>query len=701
MNRPNPPPPRHPLAQPEILRDDPWLAPFAPVIRRRMRAVAALEQRLCGKDQGLAEFALGHLYFGLLREGEGWVMREWAPNATAIWLVGAFNDWREDEAYRLERIGADGVWEWRGVASAIEPGQAYRLSLRWPGGGGTRIPAYADYVVQNPLTHGFDAVVWQSDHIWQHPPLAAAPEPLLIYEAHVGMAQEEARVGSYLEFRDKILPRIAAAGYNAIQLMAVQEHPYYGSFGYQVANFFAASSRFGTPDALKALIDAAHGLGLAVIMDLVHSHAAPNALEGLACFDGTDTQYFHAPPRGIHPAWGSRCFDYAKPELLHFLLSNCRYWLDEYRFDGFRFDGVTSMLYHDHGLQRTFTRYDDYFDANVDEDALAYLCLANTLIHTVRPPAVTIAEDVSGLPGMALPVADGGLGFDYRLAMGIPDYWIKLIKERPDEAWPVGELWHALTNRRAGERHVAYAESHDQALVGDQTLIFRLIERHMYEGMSVLGDDPVVERGIALVKLIRLVTFAAGGEAYLNFMGNEFGHPEWIDFPREGNAWSYHYARRQWSLRDDPRLRYHQLAAFDRAMLALARAYPLLQSPELRLWHEHAVDQVLAFQRGPLFFLVNFHPTQSFSDYAVHLPPGDYALLLDTDAGDYGGHGRIAPGQRYFTRPAGPGQPADVHHALVYLPARTALVWRVGAESGNLPVQQELIGACSVQQPHE
>ncbi len=650
-----------------------------------MAHVAAVEARLTG-GRPLADVALGHLHFGLHAVDGDWVLREWAPHATAIYLVGECNGWQETPAYRFERQGEGGVWAWRGDAGSLAVGQRYRLSVHWPGGQATRIPSHAEDVRQDPATRGFDAVVWVSAHAWRHPARETAPDPLLIYEAHVGMAQEEGRVGTYREFQDHVLPRIAAAGYTAIQLMAVQEHPYYASFGYQVTSFFAASSRFGTPDDLKALVDAAHGLGLAVIMDLVHSHSAPNVLEGLARFDGTDHQYFHAGARGTHPAWGSRCFDYGKPAVLHFLLSNCRYWLEAFRFDGFRFDGVTSMLYHDHGLNRTFSRYDDYYGGNVDDDAVAYLCLANTLVHAVRPGAITIAEDVSGMPGMARPVAEGGLGFDYRLAMGLPDHWIKLIKEVPDEAWAVGDIWHTVTNRRRDERHVAYAESHDQALVGDQTLIFRLIERHMYTDMSVFVQNVVVDRGIALHKLIRLITLAAGGDAYLNFMGNEFGHPEWIDFPREGNGWSFHYARRQWSLAEDETLRYRHLAAFDAAMLRLARAEGLLAARDLRLRHEHTADQVLVFQRGALVLLFNFSPSASYADYPIPLPAGDYTLVLDTDAGAFGGHDRIAAGQRFFTQPTTGGDD-DRHLARAYLPARTAMVWRAGGGSDDRPTR--------------
>ena len=489
------------------------------------------------------------------------------------------------------------------------------------------------------------------------------------------MAQEKEGVGTYREFTQSILPRIVRAGYNVIQLMAIQEHPYYGSFGYQVTNFFAASSRFGTPEDLKELIDAAHAEGLCVIMDLIHSHAASNEVEGLSRFDGTLHQYFHKGPRGLHEAWGSRCFDYAKHQVLHFLLSNCRFWLDEYRFDGFRFDGVTSMLYLHHGLGKAFLSYEDYFDDTVDKDALAYLTLANRVIHDVRPDAVTIAEDVSGMPGLALPAAQGGTGFDYRFAMGVPDYWIRLTKDTADEDWPLGQLWHELNNRRHDEKTISYAESHDQALVGDKTLIFRMIDADMYTGMSVLRENVRVDRGVALHKMIRLLTLATAGNGYLNFMGNEFGHPEWIDFPREGNGWSYKYARRQWSLVDNDTLRYRFLAAFDREMIGLARRIHLLGSGSPRLTHEHNDYKVLAFERAGHLFVFNFHPSRSYDGYRIDTPSGQYRLVLDSDAEIYGGHGRLEPDQVYFTQPEGKG-PGQRHQILVYLPTRTALVLR-------------------------
>jgi 1,4-alpha-glucan branching enzyme len=575
----------------------------------------------------------------------------------------------------LKRINAEGVWEIRLPENQFRHRDLYRLRIHWPDGAGDRIPAYARRVVQDPDTLIFNAQVWSppEHYLWRCEPFRPPAGAPFIYEAHIGMAQEAEKIGSYAEFKDRILPRIASAGYNTLQLMAIVEHPYYASFGYHVSNFFAASSRFGTPEDLKELIDAAHLSGMRVVMDIVHSHAVSNEVEGLSRFDGTPYQFFHAGPKGLHQAWDSRCFDYGKYQVLHFLLSNCRFWLDEYRVDGFRFDGITSMLYLHHGLEKAFTSYDDYFDDSVDEDAIVYLALANRMIHDLRPDAVTIAEDVSGMPAMCLSAAEGGMGFDYRFAMGIPDYWIKLIKEVRDEDWPMGQLWFELTNRRKEEKTISYAESHDQALVGDQTLIFRLIGADMYAHMQVSDNHPGVFRGLGLIKLIRLITLATACSGYMNFMGNEFGHPEWIDFPRQGNQWSYRYARRQWHLVDDPHLKYQRLARFDRDMLALARRFKLLENESVSLLHEHDDDKVIAFERAGLILVYNFHPQQSHVDYRIRVPAGKYALILDSDAETYAGHGRVAPGQVYFTLPL-QDPPEEAQTLSLYLPTRTALV---------------------------
>ncbi len=651
---------------------DPYLEPYADSIRRRIHLANETEQRLTGGNTSLADFASGHEYFGMHFSDDNIIFREWAPNATAIFLKGGFNNWSASQDFSLSRISDEGIWEIILPADSLSHGDHYKLEIHWEGGSGDRIPAWARRVVQHEDTKHFDAQVWhpENPYQWQNDRPVLGDRPLLIYESHVGMAQEEEKVGAYTEFRDRVLPHIKKAGYNAIQLMAIAEHPYYGSFGYQVSNFFACSSRFGTPEELKSLVDTAHGMGLLVFMDIVHSHAVKNEIEGIARFDGTEYQFFHAGPRGEHPAWDSKCFDYNKPEALHFLLSNCRYWLDEFGFDGFRFDGVTSMMYTHHGLEQAFTGYEQYFNDAVDEAALTYLTLANQLVHDVWEHAVTLAEDMSGMPGLAVATSKGGAGFDYRYAMGIPDYWIKLTKDTPDEQWPMGHLWHELTNRRKDEKTVSYTESHDQALVGDQTLIFRLIGGRIYDHMSVDDNDPVVVRGISLHKMIRLITLATGGHGYLNFMGNEFGHPEWIDFPREGNNWSYKYARRQWRLAENRGLYYGRLGDFDKDMLELARAYALPCGQQQFLLHLDENTKVIAFLRSNLLFVFNFHQDTSYTDYWIPAAPGKYNISLDTDDPKYGGFDRQ---DRTYVHHCISDE-IDRHFLSLYLPARTAIV---------------------------
>ena len=659
-----------------IIKHDLWLEPFEEAINGRYRYALGKKSELTnGGKQSLSDFATGYLYFGLHKTGKGWVFREWAPNATQIYLIGTFSNWTEDQAYAMTRL-ENGNWEIELPADVLHHGDLYKLIVHWNGGCGERIPAWATRVVQDAQTGIFNAQVWdpQTPYLFKTKNFKPATDPLLIYECHIGMAQQEEKVGTYNEFREKILPRVAKAGYNCIQVMAIQEHPYYGSFGYHVSNFFAASSRFGTPDELKELIDAAHALGIAVIMDIVHSHSVKNEVEGLANFAGDPNQYFYPGARREHPAWDSLCFDYGKNEVIHFLLSNCKYWLEEYSFDGFRFDGVTSMLYFSHGLGEAFVNYADYYNGHQDDNAICYLTLANDLIHQVKVNAITIAEDVSGMPGIAAKIEDGGYGFDYRMAMNIPDYWIRTIKDKIDEDWkPSGIFWE-VTNRRKNEKTISYAESHDQALVGDKTIIFRLIDADMYWHMQKGDANYVVNRGIALHKMIRLITASTMNGGYLNFMGNEFGHPEWIDFPREGNGWSCKYARRQWDLVDNKNLLYHVMADFDADMLKLLKGVKSFQTtPVQEIWHNDE-DQVLAFQRKDLIFVFNFNPKKSFTDYGFLVTPGKYMAVLNTDSPLYGGNGLTDDTVEHFTV-ADPLYAREKKEWLkIYIPALTAVV---------------------------
>ena len=647
---------------------DPHLRPYEKDIENLMKAYHIKKRELVGTGR-IADFANAHLYFGIHPTGDGWVYREWAPGAEAMFFTGDFNGWElyatpmkklENGVFEVSLLGKD----------ALRPGQKVQAIVIHDGETLRRIPLYATRVVQDPVTYLWCAEVTERTAFpWTDQGFRPEKTPF-IYECHIGMAGEEGKVSSYTEFKENILPRVRALGYNTLQIMAIMEHPYYGSFGYQVSNFFAASSRYGTAEELKELIDTAHGMGIAVLLDVVHSHAVKNTLDGINQFDGTDYQFFHEGPRGDHPAWGTKLFDYGKNEVLHFLLSNLKFWMEEYHFDGFRFDGVTSMLYHNHGLGVNFTGYPSYFSMNTDIEAITYLQLANEMVRQVNPNAITIAEDTSALPGLCLPVVDGGVGFDYRLAMGEPDMWIKLIKEVPDEWWDIGHIWAELTSRRPKEKVIGYCESHDQALVGDKTIMFRLCDKEMYYSMGIDQPNMIVDRGVALHKLLRLVTISLGGEGYLTFMGNEFGHPEWIDFPREGNGWSHHYCRRQWSLADNPDTKYKFLNAFEHAMIAMARKTRMLTGKIEYLNIDHS-NKTMAYRRGKTVFLFNFHPFSSQENYFVPVKEaGEYEVILSSDDGAFGGQDRVSGTYVYKTEKNEQGQLG----IRIYIPSRCAVV---------------------------
>jgi len=409
-------------------------------------------------------------------------------------------------------------------------------------------------------------------------------------------------------------------------------------------------------------------MGISVIMDIVHSHAVKNFAEGLNEFDGSDHQYFHPGGRGYHEGWDSKLFDYGKWEVKKFLLSNVRYWLEEFHFDGYRFDGVTSMLYFHHG-HTSFDHYDKYFREGVDWDAVTYLQLANAVAHEFKRNSISIAEDVSGMPGLCRSPEEGGCGFDFRLGMGIPDYWIKILKHKSDEDWDIYELWHTLSNRRYKEKTVAYAESHDQALVGDKSIAFWLMDKEMYYHMQIHDENLIIDRGIALHKMIRLITISLGGEAYLNFIGNEFGHPEWVDFPREGNNWSYYYARRQWSLVDNPDLKYKYLANWDKAMISVIKGNQVLSSSGARQIHMDGGNKVIAFERNNLIFIFNFSTHNSVFGYKFWAPEeGTYQIILNSDKKEFGGFDRVDDSIDYATD--------EDQQLSVYLTSRTALVMK-------------------------
>ncbi len=664
------------IEKPTIIQEDPWLNPYIHEVQARFERYKEARKHIENAEGSLLNFAKGHYYYGINfdKEKKGWTYREWAPHAHQLYLIGDFNNW-DNTTHKLERNNK-GDWEiflpYEEYKDSFVHGSKVKVNVQASNGSTDRIPAYIRRVIQDPQTHDFSGQLWFPDKPFEwtdgnFDPTENFQQPI-IYESHVGMAQEHGGVGTYREFADHILPRIKEGGYNAIQLMAVMEHPYYGSFGYHVSNYFCPTSRFGTPEDLKYLVNKAHNMGITAIMDIVHSHATKNLAEGLDEFDGTDNQYFHPGGRGYHEGWDSKLFDYGRWEVKKFLLSNVRYWLEEFHFDGYRFDGVTSMLYFHHG-NTSFDHYDKYFKFDVDWDAVTYLQLANEVMHQFKMNSISIAEDVSGMPGLCRKPEEGGVGFDFRLGMGIPDYWIKILKHQSDEEWDINEMWNVLSNRRYKEKTIAYAESHDQALVGDKSIAFWLMDKEMYYHMKMVDQNLVIDRGIALHKLLRQFTISLGGEGYLNFIGNEFGHPEWVDFPRKGNNWSYHYARRQWSLVDNKDLKYQYLANWDKAMIQTIKENKVLASAGAKQLNIDPHNKVIIFERNNLIFIFNFSTGNSIFGYKFYAPErGIYRIILNSDKKEFGGFDRVDDSIDYATD--------EDQQVSIYLTNRTALVMR-------------------------
>ncbi|MFY0654268.1 MAG: alpha amylase C-terminal domain-containing protein [Cyclobacteriaceae bacterium] len=663
----------------DLVKDDPWLEPYESDINQRFDYFNEKLKFIKENHTSLKKFASAdkHLGFNYDNKKKGWWYREWAPAADGLYLFGDFNNWEEGVPLKKQE---NGVWELflkDPKKDILKHESRVKVIVNANGESRDRIPAYIKRAIQDPETYDYSGQIWNPSKkfVWADKDfdVKSIQEPV-IYECHIGMAQEKEGVGTYREFADNILPRIQKLGYNTLQMMAIKEHPYYGSFGYHVSNFFCPTSRFGTPEDLKYLINKAHKMGIAVIMDAVYSHAVKNMAEGLNEFDGSGHQYFHEGGKGYHTGWDSKLFNYGKTEVLQFLLTSVKYWMEEFHFDGFRFDGVTSMLYEHHGDHVSFDHYDKYFKDQVDWDAVCFLQLANVLIHEIKPGALSIAEDMSGMPGISRKVKEGGIGFDFRLGMGIPDYWIKLLKHSRDEDWDIYAIWDVLSNRRYKEKTIAYAESHDQALVGDKTLAFWLMDKEMYWHMSADDDNLIIERGIALLKMIRLLTGSVGGEGYLNFIGNEFGHPEWIDFPREGNKWSYKYARRQWSLVDNKDLKYKYLNDFDGAMVKLLAENHILSALPAKQLNMDTGNKAIIFERNNLIFLFNFHHDSSIPNYEFTVPKaGKYEAILISDDTQYGGHGRIDSEVTYTSKKAEDGS----NNLSVYMTSRTAFVLKL------------------------
>ncbi|XP_058788144.1 1,4-alpha-glucan-branching enzyme 3, chloroplastic/amyloplastic [Vicia villosa] len=559
----------------------------------------------------------------------------------------------------------------------IPHGSKYRVYFNTTNGPLERVPAWATYV--QPELDGRQAYAIH----WEPPPedvykwknqSPKVPKSLRIYEAHIGISGSEPKISSFNDFTDKTLPYIKEAGYNAIQLIGVVEHKDYFTVGYRVTNFYATSSRYGTPDDFKRLVDEAHGLGLLVFMEIVHSYAAADEMVGLSLFDGSNDCYFHSGKRGQHKFWGTRMFKYGDVDVLHFLLSNLNWWIEEYQIDGFQFHSLSSMIYTHNGFASFTGDLEEYSNQYVDKDALLYLIMANEILHVLHPNIITIAEDATYYPGLCEPTSQGGLGFDYYVNLSAPEMWSTFLETVPDHEWSMTKIVNTLVSKKENaNKMLLYAENHNQSISGRRSLaevLFGEIDEHSEHYKESLL------RGSSLHKMIRLITLTIGGRAYMNFMGNEFGHPKRVEFPTSSNDYSYSLANRQWDLLEKDGV-HRDLFTFDKDMMRLDKNERVLSRGFPSFHHVNDSSKVISYVRGPLLFIFNFHPTDSYDSYTVGVEEaGEYQLILNTDEIKYAGQGILRENQ-YFQRTISKRVDGHRNCIEVQLPSRTAQVYKL------------------------
>ncbi|KAK9673873.1 hypothetical protein RND81_12G195300 [Saponaria officinalis] len=577
-------------------------------------------------------------------------------------------------AYWLETRKGRKAWMEK-YTPCLQHGSKYRVYFNTPDGPLERIPAWATYVRLDGDGNQPCAVHWDPSpecaHKWKNNS-PKRPKSLRIYECHVGISGSDPKVSSFLEFTEKVLPRVKDLGYNAIQLFGVIEHKDYFTAGYRVTNMYAVSSRFGTPEDFKRLVDEAHGLGLLVFLDIVHSYSAADEMVGLSLFDGTNDCYFHTGKRGHHKYWGTRIFKYGDVDVLQFLLSNLRWWIEEYHIDGFQFHSLPSMMYTHNGFATFTGDFEEYCNQYVDRDALLYLILANDILHFLHPNIITIAEDATLYPGLCEPSSQGGLGFDYYVNLAAPEMWLSFLENVPDNEWSMSKIVTTLMgNKIYTNKMLLYAENHSQSISGGRSFAEILF------GTEVGSNEASkLLRGTSLHKVIRLITFTIGGSAYLNFMGNEFGHPKRVEFPTSNNNFSFELASRRWDLLSDQGL-HQKLFHFDQDMMKLDQKEKVLSRGLPNVHHVNDDTMVISYTRGPLLFIFNFHPTDSYERYSVGVDEaGEYQMILNSDEEKYSGQGAINADQ-YFQRSIRKRIDGFQNCLQLPLPSRSAQVYKL------------------------
>ena len=557
----------------------------------------------------------------------------WAPSARAVHVVGSFNGWDRSQHALHARWDSSGIYE--GFIPDVGKGELYKYAITTQEGAVLeKGDPFALHWETPPKTA---SVVWDTWYEWKDDAWMqkrrsrnANEHPVSVYEVHIGSWKRDGkRQYTYRELIDQLVPYVVDMGYTHVEFMPVMEHPFYGSWGYQITGYFAPTSRFGTPQDFMALVDAFHAAGVGVLLDWVPSHF-PNDPHGLDRFDGTHL-YEHADPRkGFHPDWKSNIFNYGRYEVRSFLISNARFWVDRYHADGLRVDAVASMLYLDYS-RKEGEWIPNQHGGNENLEAISLLKEFNEAIYSDFPGAMTIAEESTSFSGVSRPTYTGGLGFGQKWMMGWMHDALEYFKEDP-------------IHRRYHQNAITFS------LVYAFTENFQLPLSH---DEVVHGKGPIVDRmpgdewqKFANLRLLYAMQYTHPG-TQLNFMGNEIGQTsEW-----------HHERQLDWWLLDHAP---HQgVQALTRSLNELYRTEPAFWrkqfSPEGFAWidyNDHANSVLSYLRKGDpeqgdrdVVVVANMTPVVR-EGYRIGVPgAGTYQTLLNTDDKQYFGSGTATTAQ--------------------------------------------------------
>lgn len=581
-------------------------------------------------------------YTGPMGDVSGVGFAVWAPSARAVRVVGDFNFW-DGTATAMRSLGVSGVWEI--FVPGVAVGARYKFEIQGPAGNwfqkadplarATEIPPSTASVVTD-LFHEWGDDAWMR----ARPTRTPHTGPMSIYEVHVGSWKQGL---GYRGLADELIPYLQETGFTHVEFMPVAEHPFGGSWGYQVTSYYAPTARYGTPDDFRYLVDRLHQAGIGVLLDWVPAHF-PKDDWALARFDGTPLYEDPDPLRGEHPDWGTYVFNFGRREVRNFLVANALYWLQDFHIDGLRVDAVASMLYLDYSRKDGQWRPNQY-GGRENLEAIQFLQEANATAYRRNPGIVMIAEESTAWPGVTAPTSGGGLGFGMKWNMGWMNDTLRYMREDPvNRRWHHGELTFSLVY--AFSENFVLPLSHDEVVHGKGSL---------YSKMP--GDD---WQRLAGLRALYAYQWSHPGKQLL-FMGQEFGQQQ---------EWAESYSL-DWWLLDEPRHRgLEQLVA---RLNAVYRAEPALWDDDYTGFEwidasdgDHNVISYL--RKGPdaedrqrvLVCLANFAGTPH-EGYRVGLPfGGEWEEVLNTDDEAFGGSGVVNVGPIVAEPVSWNGRPASV-----------------------------------------